>query len=224
MINLRKREGLNPVISEIKVHSPKYGNLLRKRDVFEILRIYEDCKSAGISYITEKEYFKGDFEIFRKICRESSLPVMRKDFILSKDEIEKTAEAEGSAILLIARMLEENTSEFVDYALEHGLESVVEVHMEEDLKYALESNTPIIGINNRDIGILEKDDGDVSITVKISQIINSNVLKISESGLRNIEDVRLALKHADAVLVGTAFMMAENIEEKVREFVGGCHD
>ncbi len=221
MIGLRKGERMNAVIAEIKVYSPKYGDLLRNRDVIDILEVYERCRCAGISYITEKNYFRGDFEIFRRICRNSELPVLRKDFIVTKEEIEKTAEAEGSAVLLIARILKENTAEFVDYSIDHGLESVVEVHSIGDIDYALESKTPIIGINNRDIAILEKDDGSVKVTEKLAPLINSHATKISESGIQTKRDVEMALEYVDAILVGTAFMRAENIEKKVMEFVGG---
>ena len=101
MIDLKKREKLNAVVAEIKVYSPKHGDLLKGRDIMEILEVYERCRCAGISYITEKNHFKGDFEVFRKICKNSELPALRKDFIVTKDEIEKTAEAEGDAVLLI---------------------------------------------------------------------------------------------------------------------------
>ncbi len=119
-IKIRKKQRVNPVIAEIKVFSPKHGDLLGKRDPLKILEAYEKGGVAGISYITARE-FKGDFSLFKRICREANLPVLRKDFIFNKVEVEKTAEAEASAILLIARFLKEKTPEFVDYALEHGL-------------------------------------------------------------------------------------------------------
>ncbi len=221
MINLRKKEGMNPVVSEIKVHSPKHGDLLRGRDILEILGIYERCRSAGISYITERNHFRGDFETFREICRNSELPVLRKDFIVTKEEIERTAEADGDAVLLIARILRDETPEFVDFSLEHGLESVVEVHSMEDVGHANLSKTPIIGINNRDIAVLEKDDGSVEITQKLAPLIRNGALKLSESGITTKEHLETALRYADAVLVGTAFMKADDIEKKVIEFVGG---
>ena len=132
----------NAIIAEIKVYSPKYGDLLRNRNPFDILKAYERAGAVGISYITEPKHFKGDFELFKKICKESSLPVLRKDFITSKEDIERTAEAEGSAILLIARILKDKTAEFVDYALEHGLDTLVEVHSIDDINIAI--NTKLI--------------------------------------------------------------------------------
>jgi len=146
-----KNKNLNPIIAEIKVHSPKYGDMLNGRDELNILRIYENAGAAGISYITDKKYFNGNFDMFKKICASTELPVLRKDFITTKDEIEKTAEAEGGAILIIARMLKDETAEFVDYALEHGLDTLVEVHNKEEIDIAKDTNTTMIGVNNRDI-------------------------------------------------------------------------
>ncbi len=208
----------NPVIAEIKVHSPKYGDLLRGRDPFYILKAYEKAGAAGISYITEKNHFKGDFRLFKLICEESNLPVLRKDFIRDKEEIERTAEAGASAVLLIARDLKEQTPELADFALSHGLDPLIEVHSKEELRYALESKG-LVGINNRDIRKLEKDDGNVSVTKELAPLIPENRIIVSESGIYTLDDLRVALKYADAVLIGTAFMKAENPEEIVKKFV-----
>jgi len=217
-ISVRKKQGLNPIIAEIKVYSPKYGDLLGKRDPMEILRIYERCEVAGISYITAKE-FKGDFGLFRQICRKSDLPVLRKDFITEKSEIERTAEAGASAVLLITRLLKKETAEFVDFAIEHGLETLVEVHSLKEIEIANETRTAMIGINNRDISRLEKDDGTVALTEKLHGYVRQGVVKVSESGIASVEDLKRALRCVDAALIGTAFMVAENMGELVRTFV-----
>ena len=223
MIKLRKREGLNAVIAEIKVHSPRHGDLLKGRNVLDILRAYERCDVAGISYITEGKYFMGDFETFRTICRNTDLPVLRKDFITSVDEIERTAEAEGSALLLIARILGEDTAEFVDVCRDHGIEALVEVHSVDDVEIVNDTTAELVGVNNRDIRRLELDDGSVGVTEMVAPLVKIPAIKISESGITSVQHLNRALKHADAVLVGTAFMLANNIEDKVREFVGGVN-
>ncbi|ASJ16286.1 indole-3-glycerol phosphate synthase [Thermococcus chitonophagus] len=209
----------NAIIAELKVYSPKYGDLLRGRDPFEILRKYEEAGAVGISYITDPKYFKGSFEFFKKLCRETELPVLRKDFITTKEEIEKTAEAGGSAILLITRILRDRLPEFVDYAKEHGLDTLVEVHTEEELGIALTTNSTMIGINNRDIGKLELDDGNVSLTERLAPKIPRKFVKVSESGIATIEDLRRALKVADAALIGTALMKAEDPGALLKTFV-----
>ena len=214
-----KNNNKDPIIAEIKVHSPKNGDMLKGRDEIDILRIYENAGVAGISYITDKKYFNGNFEMFKKICASTELPVLRKDFITTKDEIEKTAEAEGGAILIIARLLKDETAEFVDYALEHGLDTLVEVHNKEEIDIAKETNTTMIGVNNRDITKLELDDGTVSLTEQLSNLIPKDVVFVSESGIGSIDDLRVALKYADAALIGTSFMKAKNMEEFVKSFV-----
>ena len=209
----------NAIIAEIKAVSPTLGDLMNGRSVQDLVEAYESGGACAVSYITSP-FFGGSLEALREICSITELPVLRKDFIVTKDEIEKTAEAEGDAVLLISRILKESTAEFVDFAREHGIESVVEVHSINDIEYAINSESPIIGINNRDIAILEKDDGSIEVTEKLSPLIDSHALKISESGIQTRKHVERALRYADAILVGTAFMKAENIERKVLEFVG----
>ncbi len=209
MVKLRKKEGANPVIAEIKVYSPKHGDLLRggRDPPLDILRIYERSGVAGISYITANEFKGGNFDTLRQICNETDLPVLRKDFITSKGgEIERTAEVGASAILLITRILGgEKTAEFVDYALDHGLDTLVEVHSIEEARIANETNTTMIGINNRDIAILERDDGNVELTERLCRHVRGgDVVRVSESGIRSIDDLKRALKCADAALIGTA--------------------
>lgn len=105
--------------------------------------------------------------------------------------------------------------------MEHGLETLVEAHNLNEIGIANETKTGMIGINNRDIAELELDNGSVEVTERLCKFIKNDVLKVSESGIRSLEELNRALKVADAVLVGTALMLAENIEEKLKEFVGG---
>ena len=187
----------------------------------DILRIYEEAGAVGISYITDKQHFNGNFDMFKKICDNTELPVLRKDFLTTKDEIEKTASAGASTVLIIARLLKENTAEFVDFALECGLDTLVEVHNTEEIEIAKSTNTTMIGINNRDISKLELDDGTVSLTENLADLIPKDRILVSESGIANLTDLKTALKYADAALIGTSFMTAENQNEFVKSFVEG---
>ncbi|MCS7130646.1 MAG: indole-3-glycerol-phosphate synthase [Archaeoglobaceae archaeon] len=210
-IDALKDRRKNAVIGEIKVYSPTKGDLLRGRDPLEILRIYESAGCSAISYITSK-HFRGDLETLRKICKETELPVLRKDFIESKDEIERTAEVDAKALLLIARILKVKTFEFIDLCHEHGIEPVVEVFSEGDLDFI--DGAKIVLINNRDI--FNPADVDLQRTFKLAPKIGA--MKISGSGISRIEDLKV-LKVVNAVLIGTAFMLAENTEQFVRSFV-----
>ncbi|WP_290623347.1 MULTISPECIES: indole-3-glycerol-phosphate synthase [unclassified Archaeoglobus] len=208
------RESKNAIIAEIKPYSPIHGDLLKGRRVEDILNAYERAGAAAISYITAKE-FKGDFETLRKITELTELPVLRKDFIRDILEVERSADAGVSALLLIARHLKDKTAEFVDSCFEHGIEPIVEVHRPEDLVYV--KNARVVLINNRDIDQMEKDGGNTSVTAGIAGKIEG--YKISGSGIATVEDLTFVLKYVDAALIGTAFMMAEDTESFVRAFV-----
>ncbi|MCS3901871.1 indole-3-glycerol phosphate synthase [Methanococcus voltae] len=216
----------NAIIAEIKVHSPKYGDLLKNRKELDILKIYEEAGAVGISYITDKQHFNGNFKVFEEICKNTELPVLRKDFITTKDEIEKTAEAGASTVLIISRLLKEETAEFVDFAMSCGLDTLVEVHNKEEIEVAKDTKTSMIGINNRDIRKLELDDGTVSLTEKLANLIPKDRIIISESGIANLNDLNTVLKYTDAALIGTSFMKTnfETQKEFVKSFVRGKYE
>lgn len=206
-----KVEGKNSIIGEIKCRSPIHGDMLRGRDPLKLAEIYEKCGCSAISYITSKK-FGGSIQTLKEICRSTSLPVLRKDFVESIEEIERTCESEASALLLIARILKEKTPEFTDLCFEHGVEPVVEVFREDEIKFA--ENSRVVLINNRDI--FNPSDIDIGRTIRIAPMVKK--IKISGSGIKRIEDLRV-LSLVDAVLVGTAFMLAEDTEKIVRSFV-----
>lgn len=205
-------EGKNSVIGEIKCRSPIHGDLLLGRDPLKIAEIYEKCGCSAISYITA-ENFGGSIETLKAICKSTNLPVLRKDFVEDKGEIEKSCEVEASALLLIARILKEKTTELADLCFEHGIEPVVEIFSNEELRFA--ENARIVLINNRDI--FNPRDVDVERTMQIAPKITKKV-KISGSGIKRLEDLKV-LRFVDAILVGTAFMLAEDTEKIVKSFV-----
>ncbi|MEM1578261.1 MAG: indole-3-glycerol-phosphate synthase [Archaeoglobaceae archaeon] len=205
------KERKKAVIAEIKAFSPTHGDLLKKRDPLEIARLYEEAGSAAISYITAKS-FNGNLDTLKRICREVSVPVLRKDFVKSKEDVELTCNADADALLLIARILGEKTPEFTDFCFEHGIEPVVEIFCEEEIQFA--KNSRIVLINNRDIFNPERVD--LQRTFILAPKIDK--LKISGSGIKKIEDLKI-LKVVDAVLIGTAFMLAKDTKEFVSLFV-----
>ncbi len=217
VIKRAKKKGVNPVIAEIKVHSPIYGDLLRGRDPISIAAAYESGGAIALSYITARE-FRGNLETLREICKFSSLPVLRKDFITSKREVERSAEIGVSALLLIARILKEETMEFADLCLDHGIEPVVEVHRVSEIAFANDRKLTYL-INNRDITRLEKDGGDVRVTAEISPHLKG--IKISGSGIKDATDLKFVLKYADAALIGTSLMLAGNAREFLKQLVFG---
>ncbi len=212
--------GKNRVIAEIKPFSPTRGDLLNGRNPFEILKQYEDNGAIAISYITEKTHFRGNKRLFAQICELTELPVLRKDFIVSRGEIEDTAQLGGSAVLLIARILQWDLAEMVDVALSQGIDPVIEIHHEDELHYLRDIVRAIVGINNRDISNVERDDGSINVTRRIAPIVPKRFLKITESGIWEINQLRELLQFVDAALIGTSLMVSPDPGTKLREFVG----
>lgn len=123
----------NVIIVELKVYFLKYGDFLKGRNFFEIFRVYERVGVVGIFYIIDLKYFRGSFEFFRKFCREMELLVLWKDFIVSKEEVERIVEVGVLVVFLIMWFLKEELFEFVDFVKEYGLDIFVEVYSEEEL-------------------------------------------------------------------------------------------
>lgn len=208
----RKKTGCIPVIADIKVFSPKEGELLNGRDPVEYALSLESAGAPVLSVVTEEKEFHGSMEMLSRICRAVQVPVLRKDFIETVRELDETAQAGASAILLMVSCLgEKKLSELYGEARKRGLMPLVETHTEEELAFAADLGAPLIGINNRNILELERDDGDVSCAVRLLGSVPKDAFVIVESGLNGAADVRRAVRAgADAVLTGTALLKAED--------------
>ncbi len=205
-IRRRQREGWFPVISEIKVRTEKEGELLRGRDPAELARDMARSPIAGLSVVTEPVHFGGHMELLRAVAAAVDLPVLHKDFVTTEAQLRESAAAGASAVLLITALLEPDPlAELIESARALGLETLVEAHDVREVQ-ALEHLTfDLAGINNRDIRVLEVDDGDVSRTEALAAACARDRLLVSESAIGCAADVRRAGRSgADAVLVGTA--------------------
>ncbi|MHC1585098.1 MAG: indole-3-glycerol-phosphate synthase [Candidatus Syntropharchaeia archaeon] len=212
-IRRKQKEGVFPVISEIKLRSEKEGDLLRGRDPLHILQEMISSPIAGISVVTEEEHFGGSMELLKDIAKSVSLPVLRKDFIRTPDQVKESGRAGASTVLLISSILsDDELLKLLDACRMHGLESLVEVHTPEDVERVRGLEFDLLGINNRDITILEVNDTDVSHTELLIEICERSRPIISESSIRSPEDARRAGRAgADAVLIGTAVMKARDM-------------
>ncbi|HET58137.1 MAG TPA: indole-3-glycerol-phosphate synthase [Deltaproteobacteria bacterium] len=211
-IRRRQAEGLFPVIAEIKVRSDKEGDLLRGRDPVELARSMAALPVAGISVVTEPEHFGGSIDLLRAIAGAVDLPVLHKDFVMTKQQVEESADCGASAVLLIAAMLDEySLAQRIDEAARRKLETLVEAHTPEELKLIRRLPGTLLGINNRNITIFEVDDGDVGRTEKLSLKDGDGRVLVSESAIAGPNDARRAGKSgADAVLVGTAVLQSSD--------------
>lgn len=221
--NIRKiqKKGLFPVISELKIRSKKRGDLLKGRDPLCLVKEMEKCPVAGISVVTERKNFGGSIELLKKVVSAVSLPVLHKDFIEDTYQIKESSKAGSSAILLISSILSRERLEIlVEEAKRCGLEVLMEVHTKDDIEKIKDMDFDLLGINNRDIKILETDDTGVEHTERLIKECPKKVPIISESGIRGKDDViRVKKAGADAVLVGTAVMLSSDIERFLKSLI-----
>ena len=206
-----------PLIAEIKRASPSAGDIKPDTDVLKVACAMLRGGAIALSVLTEPKYFKGDSSFLREIRCATDVPALRKDFIVNEYQLYESAEFGADAVLLIAKVLNQELPKFVRLAGELGMESLVEVTSESEIRLAVSAEAGLIGINNRDLETLEVDLGR---TRELAPLVPEDVVLVSESGIRTPEDVKVVLGYgADAVLVGTALMQADDIEQKVRSLV-----
>lgn len=222
-IKKKKETGIVPVIPDIKLISPKEGELTRGRDPVAMAMLFESLGAPALSVVTEQKHFGGSVRLLKSITSAVNIPVLRKDFITDESELYITKEAGASAVLLICAVTERQILKRLYYkALEMGLEPLVETHTKEQLMLSRELGAKLVGINNRDITGLEKDSGGVSHTKLLAAYAPKDACIISESGIETPGDARDAIEYgADAALVGTALWKAADTAKFYREMCGG---
>lgn len=197
------------VISEVKKASPSKGVIKEDFDPVETAKYYEKSNFDAISVLTEKEYFLGDDSYIKLVRDVTTKPILRKDFIIDEYQIYQSKVIGADAILLIARILKGKLKDFYDIASSLGLYVLVEIHDTYEIEEALESGAKIIGVNNRN---LETFDVDLKQTEKIIKHLPKGKIVVSESGIKNSDDVEyLKSIGASAILVGETLMRGNSI-------------
>lgn len=217
--NALSQNGKVNLIAEIKKASPSKGVIRHDFDPSAIARIYEQNGASAISVLTDEKFFQGDLS-FLKIARSitSSIPLLRKDFIIDEYQVYQSKLSGADAILLIAAVLEkQNISELLSIANEIGLDCLVEVHTEEELKKVLATDAEIIGINNRDLHTFKTD---LQTTAGLMQIIPDDKVVVSESGISSYDDVKFLQEcGVQAILVGESLMASDDIALKIKQLI-----
>lgn len=205
------------LIAEIKKSSPSEGIISKDPDIIKIAKEYEEGGAGIISLLTDKKFFNGDIVNLPKIKKAVSLPILRKDFIIDEYQIYESRVYGADAILLIAGALSKQKLEkFFNLAHKLGMESLVEVHNEEELN-KIPDNAIVIGVNNRDLNTLKTD---MSVIENLISKIPKNKIVISESGIRDKNDVQKIKKlGAKGILTGTALMKSQNKIEYIRDLL-----
>jgi indole-3-glycerol phosphate synthase len=205
------------VIAEVKRRSPSKGWLREGLDVAEIARHYADGGATAVSVLTDAEHFAGSLEDLEAVRRAVRLPLLRKDFTVSANDVLDAADAGASAVLLIVAALDDDElTEFIGVAHAAGLDAVVEVHDLDQAKRSLDSGARIIGVNQRNLHTFDVDRDNAA---RVIESLPTSIVTVCESGLGSPEDVaRAADAGFDAVLVGEAFVTAAEVADTVRAF------
>jgi indole-3-glycerol phosphate synthase len=211
------------LIAELKRASPSKGRFASHLDLLQVADIYIENGASAISVLTDEKYFLGKLDTLRELRFEhqSSLPLLRKDFVIAESQLYESRIHGADAVLLIAAALTDDgrLADLHALALELGLTPLVEVHNEKETERVLKlDGLRLIGINNRDLNTFEVS---LETTERLRPSIPANVAVVSESGIFSSGDVdRLAKAKVDAILVGEALITAPDIAAKVRELTG----
>lgn len=192
------------VIAECKRRSPSAGTLAKEADLSQRAMQYAEDGAAAISILTEQDHFGGSLEDFVQL-QTVPVPRLRKDFLLNEFMVEESAQAGADLILLLAVCLEDaQLQEMTQQAHELNMAVLLEVHGEQELERALATSADCIGVNARNLCTFEVDP---TTTLRLLPQIPDSFVRVAESGLKNLGDLRkVADAGADAALVGTALM------------------
>ena len=213
------------LIAEIKKASPSKGRLVSVLEHRAMARTYTIGGAAGISVVTERKYFQGELQFMLdvRMSMQGYYPGgrpanLRKDFIFDPYHLWEARAYGADAVLLIVAILgDPQLHDLIEQARSLDMESLVEVHDEAEVERALKAGADLIGINNRD---LHTFDVDLATTERLRPLIPDDKVVVSESGISSLADVeRLAACGVHAVLVGEALITAQDVREKMREFV-----
>ncbi|RMW40217.1 MAG: indole-3-glycerol-phosphate synthase [Nitrosopumilus sp.] len=210
-----------PLLTEVKFSSPSLGKIRTITDPVSIASQMIAGGSKALSVLTQPHLFNGSPEYFMKVRQAVDVPMLMKDIMIEKVQIDAAKKIGADFMLVIQSLFDQNylkeIDEFIAYGHKQGLQILLEVHTKQEFENALKTEADLIGINNRNLDTLEID-------LKTTETILSGIDKsrpiLSESGIDTPEDIQYLKKcGADAFLIGSSIMKSDNIEEQVRKLV-----
>lgn len=209
-------QGKAGIIAEIKRASPSKGVIRENFNPVEIATSYAAHGASCLSVLTDVQFFQGSSDYLRQARAACSLPVLRKDFMVDPYQIISSRALGADCVLLIVAALSpQQLREFESIAIELGMDVLVEVHDRAELDIALELETPMVGINNRNLRTFETS---LQTTLDLLPHIPDEKMVITESGILAPDDVALMREnHVNAFLIGEAFMRAPEPGQALRD-------
>jgi len=199
------------IIAEIKKASPSAGIIAENFDPVQKAKEYEVNGASALSILTEEDFFMGSMEHLKKVKKVTSLPILRKDFIIDEYQIYESKLIGADCILLIASILSDKKIEdFINIAKELELDYLIEVHDEAELKRIAHHEDALIGINNRNLKTFEVD---LDNSVRLRKLFKEENIFIAESGIKSSEDINyLKLNDIKVFLIGESLMRGDFFE------------
>lgn len=206
------------VIAEIKKASPSAGVIDPNFDPLRQAKRYFEGGASCLSILTDEPYFQGSLSYLTKISEFAEAPLLRKDFMVHPVQIHEAVVAGADAILLIVAALDDDTlKRLYQEAKDFQLDVLVEVHDLPEMERALDLQADLIGINNRNLKTFTTD---LKTTAKLAEEVPDEVLLVSESGLKTLDDAQQVLNAgANAVLIGESLMRADNPSEAILDYL-----
>ena len=216
----RNHEGRTAVIAEIKKHSPSKGDFGLLSSVIDVARIYETSGATCISVLTDEVFFKGSLEDLRNVKSVTTIPIIRKDFILDEIQIYESKLAGADCILLILACLsKQQYHDLLTLSHSLNLDVLVEVHDKIELEVALDSDADLIGINNRNLNNFKVNTQTSILLAK--HVSKKKTLLISESGITDRSTIlKLQDNRINGFLIGESLITSKNISEHLKSLIG----
>lgn len=209
------------LITEIKFASPSLGKIRTTSDPVRIANAMIEGGSNALSVLTQPYLFNGSPDFFMQVRREVKVPMLMKDIMIDKVQIDTARKIGADYMLLIQSLFDQGhlkeIDEFIGYGHKNGLKILLEVHTKSELESALKTEADLVGINNRNLNTLEID---LKTTENLLKDYHQDRPIISESGIETPEDIKYLRKcGASGFLIGSSIMKSDNIRENVRKLV-----
>jgi len=210
-------QGIN-IIAEIKRASPSKGLIRDDLNAAEFGKKYEAGGAAAISVLTDRDYFHGSCDDLVNARQATSLPVLRKDFLISTYQIYESVMIGADAVLLIVRALAvQQLRDYLSLCEELGIDALVEVHSENEFETAALAGARLIGVNNRDLDTFITD---INTSIRLAALFEKHHVGVAESGIHNREDIeRITAAGIHNFLIGESLVRAEDTEGFLRTLV-----